>query len=169
LSNYYEKAIQVIVCSEGLVVQLQDSKNGYEYIVRFADAGTWTTDPESYYSKLPSKYNIDAIEPSEVIMFNRDDFEALKQMIPALTTFSEIVITTNASLIQKRVLMNISANAKEKYIDFINSFPDIFIVCPCTWWHLISAYQEKHLPRYAKRAWRLRTKCEESYNVLINC
>ena len=85
---------------KGLLRNYRIVENGYEYIVRFADAGTWTTDPESYYSKLPSKYNIDAIEPSEVIMFNRDDFEALKQMIPALTTFSEMVITTNASLIQ---------------------------------------------------------------------
>ncbi|MES1219162.1 MAG: Crp/Fnr family transcriptional regulator, partial [Bacteroidota bacterium] len=60
-----------------------------------------------------------------------------KQQIPGLSAFSEMVITTNASLVQKRVLMNISATAEEKYIDFINTFPDIFHRIPL---HMVASY-----------------------------
>lgn len=126
-----------IFVAKGLLRNYSVAENGHEYIVRFTDAGSWTTDPESYYSRLPSTYNIDAIEPSEVIMFSHEDFEMLKQQIPALAAFSEMVITINASLTQKRVLMTISATAEEKYIDFINNFPNVFHRIPL---HMVASY-----------------------------
>lgn len=126
-----------IFVAKGLLRNYSVAENGREYILRFTDAGAWTTDPESYYTEVPSKYNIDAIEPCEVIMFSREVFEALKQSIPALTAFSEMVISNNASLIQKRVLMNISATAEEKYIDFINTYHNIFHRVPL---HMVASY-----------------------------
>ena len=70
-------------------------------------------------------------------MFSHDDFEILKQQIPTLGSFSEALITANASLVQKRVLMNISASAEEKYIDFLNTYPDIFHRVPL---HMVASY-----------------------------
>lgn len=126
-----------IFVAKGLLRNYSIAENGNEYIVRFSEAGSWTTDPESYYSGLPSKYYIEAIDISEVIMFKRDDFEILKRQIPALLAFSEKVITANASLIQNRVLMNISATAEEKYIDFISKYPNIFQRVPL---HMVASY-----------------------------
>ncbi|PWT78804.1 MAG: cyclic nucleotide-binding protein [Bacteroidetes bacterium] len=130
--SYYK-----IYVAKGLLRNYSIGENGYEYIVRFADGGNWTTDPESYYSGLPSNYNIDAIEPSEIVMFDHNAFESLKQQIPPLSAFSEMVITRNASLTQKRVLMNIVATAEEKYIDFMNTYPEIFHRVPL---HMIASY-----------------------------
>ncbi len=121
----------------GLLRNYSIAEDGHEYIVRFADAGSWTTDPESYYGGVPSKFNIDAIEPSAIIMWNRADFDKLRQSIPILNTYSETMITQNMGLIQKRVLMNISATAEEKYIDFINSFPNIINRVPL---HMVASY-----------------------------
>ncbi|MGN6494129.1 MAG: Crp/Fnr family transcriptional regulator [Agriterribacter sp.] len=126
-----------IFVAKGLLRNYSLADNGREYIVRFADAGGWTTDPESYYSGLPSKYYIDAIEASGVVMFSHDDFELLKQAIPALVGFSERVISTNAGFIQQRVLMNISASAEEKYTDFVRTHPDIFHRVPL---HMVASY-----------------------------
>jgi len=89
----------------GLLRNYSIAEDGYEYIIRFADAGTWTTDPESYYGGVPSKFNIDAIEPSTIIMWNREDFDMLRQAVPVLNTYSETMMTQNMGLIQKRVLM----------------------------------------------------------------
>lgn len=126
-----------IFVAKGLLRNYSLAENGNEYILRFADEGMWTTDPESYYSGLPSKYYIDALEPSEVIMFSHDNFEKLKQEIPSLSAFSEMVITNNASFIQKRVLMNISGTAEEKYVDFIETYPNIFNRVPL---HMVASY-----------------------------
>jgi len=121
----------------GLLRNYSIAEDGYEYIIRFADAGTWTTDPESYYGGVPSKFNIDAIEPSTIIMWNREDFDMLRQAVPVLNTYSETMMTQNMGLIQKRVLMNISASAEEKYIDFINNFPNIVNRVPL---HMVASY-----------------------------
>lgn len=126
-----------IFVAKGLLRNYNIGENGHEYIVRFTDAGSWTTDPESYYSGMPSKYNIEALEPTEVVLFSHEDFEILKQQIPALSLFSEAVIAASAGLTQKRVLMHISATAEEKYVDFIQSFPDIFHRVPL---YMIASY-----------------------------
>lgn len=132
-----EVSLQKIFVSKGLLRNYSLGEDGYEYILRFTDAGGWTTDPESYYGGLPSKYNIDAIEPTEVVMFSRNNFETLKQIIPPLAAFSEAVIASSARVNQNRILMNISATAEEKYIDFINSFPEIFNRVPL---HMVASY-----------------------------
>ncbi len=126
-----------IFVEKGLLRNYSIAENGNEYIIRFTDVGGWTADPESYYYALPSKFNIDAIEASELVMFSYDDFETLKLEIPALGSFSEKVIGSNASFIQKRVLMNISATAEEKYLDFINNYADIFHRIPL---HMVASY-----------------------------
>lgn len=126
-----------IFVAKGLLRNYSTADNGTEYIMRFTDANGWTTDPESYYSGQPSKYNIDAIEPSEVILFSYPDFELLKTQIPSLGVFSERAITASATLSQKRVLLNISATAEEKYDDFVKSFPNIFHRVPL---HMVASY-----------------------------
>lgn len=126
-----------IFVAKGLLRNYSLDNDGNEHIMRFSDAGSWTVDPESYFSGQPSKYYIDAIEPAEVVMFLHDDLEALTQQIPALNEFFLTMITTNMGLIQKRTLMAISATAEEKYIDFINTFPNVFHRVPL---HMVASY-----------------------------
>lgn len=126
-----------IFVTKGLLRNYSIAENGNEYIMRFADAGSWTTDPESYFSGLPSKYNIDALEPSEVVMFHQLDFKTLRQQIPVLNDYAETLFTETAKYTQNRLLLNISATAEEKYIDFINTYPEIFHRVPL---HMIASY-----------------------------
>lgn len=126
-----------IFVTKGLLRNYSLGENGNEYIVRFTDEGGWTTEPESFYTGQPSAYYIAAIERSEVMMWSRDDFEALKETLPALATFSENIITANVGFTQRRLLLNISASAEEKYIDFINTYPGIFQRVPL---HMVASY-----------------------------
>ena len=132
-----EVSTHKIFVVKGLLRNYSVGDNGNEYVIKFTDAGGWTTEPDSYNNQAPSKFNIDALEPSEVLMWSRDDFERLKQIIPPLTSFSEAVMARNISLTQRRVLMNISGSAEEKYIDFIETFPDIFNRVPL---HMVASY-----------------------------
>lgn len=126
-----------IFVEKGLLRNYSIAENGQEYILRFTDAGSWTTDPESYYSGLPSQYYIEAIEPAEVVMFRRPDFEVLKERIPGLNTLSEKAIGASAALTQQRMLINLSGSAEEKYRDFMRTHPDIFMRVPL---HMVASY-----------------------------
>ncbi len=122
---------------KGLLRNYSMHHNGNEYVMKFTAENGWTTDPDSYNNRVPSAYNIEALEPSEIIMWTRDNFDELKSAIPLLATFSERIITANMSLVQNRILLNISASAEKRYLDFIETFPHIFHRVPL---HMIASY-----------------------------
>ena len=122
---------------KGLLRNYSMHNDGTEYVMKFTAENGWTTDPDSYNEQVPSKYNIEAIEPCEILMWTKEDFDGLKSAIPLLASFSERIITQNMSLVQNRILPNISAGAEERYLDFIETFPHIFHRVPL---HMIASY-----------------------------
>ena len=126
-----------IFVTTGLLRNFGIGGNGAEHILRFTDAGSWTADPESYFSGLPSKYNIDAVEASEIAMLGHHEMETLVQTIPALDRYFRKMITANMGLVQQRVLDAISASAEEKYIGFMKDYPGVFQRVPL---HMVASY-----------------------------
>ncbi|MCU7502992.1 MAG: Crp/Fnr family transcriptional regulator [Ignavibacteria bacterium] len=121
----------------GLLRNYRITGNGNEAILRFTDKCEWTTDPESYFKGLPSNYNIDAIEDSEVILIKHGQMEYLQQQISPFSEFMKGMMHHNAELIQKRVLISISGTADEKYSEFMQTYPGVFNRVPL---HMIASY-----------------------------
>lgn len=121
----------------GLVRNYFLSEDGNEYVMKFSSEYNWLVDPDSFNNGTPSRMYMEALEPSELLLWKKEDFETLRATIPLLNAFSEKVITTTMSDTQKRVLLNISASAEEKYLDFIQSYPAIAQRVPL---HMIASY-----------------------------
>lgn len=128
---------QKIFVTKGLLRTYRTREDGTENIMRFACENGWTTDPQSYNNQVPSKYNIEALEDSEVILWNRENLETLFAAIPAFKSYSDKLKETSLDASQDRVLMNISYTAEEKYKDFITNFPEIFRRVPL---HMVASY-----------------------------
>lgn len=126
-----------IFVAKGLLRNYSISEDGNEHILQFVNEMSWTTDPESFYNNTPSKLNIEAMEASEIFAFNLDDFAELREQIPELNIFVENILTRKSMEIHKRLLMNISSSPEEKYLDFINTYPDIFNRVPL---HMVASY-----------------------------
>jgi CRP-like cAMP-binding protein len=122
---------------KGLLRNYHTKDDGTEYIMRFAPENTWTMDPESYDNKTPSKYRIEALEDTEVIMWSQGSLEEMIKGIPSFRAYSDKVKASSHYASQNRVLMNISYTAEEKYQEFITSFPDIFRRVPL---HMVASY-----------------------------
>ncbi|GAB3993659.1 cyclic nucleotide-binding domain-containing protein [Spirosoma daeguense] len=105
-------------------------EDGSEHIIQFSPELSWTTDGESYASRIPSVYNIDALEDSQVVMWSKDRFDALFEQIPALKDFSEQLISRNLYASRNRLYKAISATPSEKYEDFISANPGILLRIP---------------------------------------
>lgn len=127
---------KIFVC-QGLLKTYSRKEDGTEYIMRFAAENAWTTDHESYYNQTPSKYNIDALEDTAMVLWSKENFIELTEAIPALKTYVVNVMASSMNAIQGRVLGNISYTNEEKYQDFINSFPDVFRRVPL---HMVASY-----------------------------
>lgn len=126
-----------IFVAKGLLRNYSTSEDGNEHILQFVNEMSWTTDPESFYNNSPSKLNIEAMEVSEIFAFNLEDFAELREQIPELNIFVENILTRKSMEIHKRLLMNISSSPEEKYLDFINTYPDIFNRVPL---HMVASY-----------------------------
>ncbi|WP_312765676.1 Crp/Fnr family transcriptional regulator [Epilithonimonas sp.] len=126
-----------IFVAKGLLRNYSISEDGNEHILQFVNEMSWTTDPESFYNNSPSKLNIEAMEASEIFAFNLEDFAELREQISELNIFVENILTRKSMEIHKRLLMNISSSPEEKYLDFINTYPDIFNRVPL---HMVASY-----------------------------
>ena len=124
------------VCKGFLRYYYVDDK-GQEHILQFAPENYWTGDRESLDAELPSKYNIDAIEDSEILLIKKNDFEMLFKTIPAFNDFVNKTIKKNVLVLQERIHVSITHTAEEKYTNFITKYPSITNRVPQ---HMIASY-----------------------------
>ncbi len=104
--------------------------DGTEHILQFSPENTWTLDVESYDKEQPSIYNISAVEPSEVFLWNKADFNILLTTMPQLKTFSERLISNNIYNSRQRLLTTLSGTPEQKYEDLIKNYPGLLSRLP---------------------------------------
>lgn len=112
-------------------------EDGVEHILRFAVENWWISDQESYNNGIPSKNNIDALEDSELLMIEKNDFNRIVSDFPNFRTFRDALKARSYDVSQNRIMSNISDTAEEKYTNFIKSYPDIFNRVPL---HMIASF-----------------------------
>lgn len=121
----------------GLVKTFSIAENGTEHIINFAPENYWTGDRESLLNGTPSRLNIDAIEPTELILIEKTDFEKICAEIPQLNQLVNQIIQKSFIVSQNRILANISYSAEEKYNNFLEKYPNIVNRIPQ---HMIASY-----------------------------
>lgn len=98
-------------------------ERGAEHILSFSMENWWTGDRESLMAQQPSRFNIDAIEDSELVVFTHDNFEMLCGEIPALNNMINTILQKSFIAAQNRIQASLSLTAEEKYLNFISKYP----------------------------------------------
>ena len=124
------------VCRGFLRSYYVDNK-GQEHIMQFAPENYWTGDRESMDSGLPSKYNVDAIEESEILLLRKEDFELIRKTVPAFNDFVNKMLKKNVLVLQERIHLSLSLSTEEKYSNFISKYPSIINRVPL---HMVASY-----------------------------
>ena len=65
---------------------------GKEHILQFSPEDWWTGDMNSMVNDSPSQFFIDAVEDSEVLLFDDTALQKLNKHIPASTTMYEVAL-----------------------------------------------------------------------------
>jgi len=126
-------AFVVTGCLRGFTVD----KNGYEHVLNFAPPGWWMADMYSLITQKPGALNIEALEPSEVLLLSKQDQEMLYQQVPKFERFFRILIENALVSNQQRLLDNLSMTAEERYRDFCTRYPS-----------LVDCVPQKHIASY---------------------
>jgi len=120
----------------GLLRTFSITPDGNEHILLFSPENTWTLEVESYDRETPARSAIDAIEPSEVLLWNKNDFNGVLE-IPQLRRFSEQLISRSIHSSRQRIITALSATPEEKYEDFVHNYPGLLSRLPL---RMIAAY-----------------------------
>ena len=115
---------------KGLLHTYSTTADGSEHILQFSPAYNWTLDVESYDREIPALTNIIATEPSEVLLWNKADFERLRIAVPKLQLFAQQIISRNIYNSRQRIITMLSATPEEKYEDFMRAYPDLMARLP---------------------------------------
>ena len=109
---------------KGAMRQYFVDAKGNEHILRFAIENWWVGDRESFSHQTPSKYNVDALEESELLLINLTDLNELRHKAPSFVLMMQKIDERSFIAAQKRIHASISYTAEERYLDLLNSNPE---------------------------------------------
>nr|WP_315035113.1 Crp/Fnr family transcriptional regulator [uncultured Chryseobacterium sp.] len=113
------------------------AENGSQHIINFASENYWTGDRESLINGTVSQFNIDAIEPTELILIEKAAFENICREIPQLNYLISQIIQRSFIVSQSRILTNMVFTAESKYERFLEKYPHLLNRIPQ---HMIASY-----------------------------
>lgn len=111
---------------EGCFRMFLVDEQGKEHNLQFAIENGWILDMESFYFGQPSRLNIEAIEHSIVYQIKKEGQFKLFTEYPKFNHIFRVLCENALISSQKRVLQNIGSTAEERYIEFLNRFPQLF-------------------------------------------
>jgi CRP-like cAMP-binding protein len=116
---------KMFVC-KGLLRSYRLTDDGVDHILRFTAENEWLTEPESFFNQTPSKYNIEALEDTDVLLWRHEHLEGMQEAVPVLKTLTDRLYVRSLTHIQQHIFKQTSFTPEQKYQDFLLSYPHIF-------------------------------------------
>ena len=115
---------------KGLLRMFSIDKNGKEHIIQFAPEKWLISDRSSLYFNEKSKYYIEAVEESEILVLKKDFFANINLEFPNTVENNDLLLQKHIRNLQNRVNSLLSDTAEERYMSFIKMYPDILLRVP---------------------------------------
>lgn len=106
--------------------------NGVEHILQFAPEDWWIADIGSFYNETPTELYIDALESTEILQIGKPELIQAFVNYPNFDRVFRVMIEKAFVALQKRVLQNISSTAEERYLTFVENYPNLVNRIPQT-------------------------------------
>ena len=115
---------------KGLLRMYSIDKHGKEHIIQFAPEKWLISDRSSLYFNEKSKYYIEAVEDSEVLLLKNDFFSNISLSFPNSAGNNDLLLQKHIRNLQNRVNSLLAETAEERYMNFIKMYPDILLRVP---------------------------------------
>jgi CRP-like cAMP-binding protein len=112
-------------------------ETGSEHIFQFALEGWLISDLYSFLTGEPAKYNIDALEDSELVLITKHAHEDLLNKVQKYETYIRLQLTGAYIALQRRITSVNSLTLEERYKNLTLMYPDIIQRVPQ---HMIASY-----------------------------
>ncbi|MEF3078590.1 Crp/Fnr family transcriptional regulator [Winogradskyella poriferorum] len=110
---------------DGCLRAFHTDQLGKEYTIQFGIQDWWMSDFTAFFSGEKAILTVEALKDSIIYGINRKNKEYLYHQIPKIDRFIRKKLERAFAAFQKRILASFSKSAKERYIDFLITYPDI--------------------------------------------
>ncbi|HET6539950.1 MAG TPA: Crp/Fnr family transcriptional regulator [Chryseolinea sp.] len=132
-----DKAMYGMFVASGCLRTYTIDNKGKEHILQFSPEDWWTGDMNSLVNDLPSQYFIDAIEDSQVLLFDDASLQKLNKYIPETAAMYEAALKKSLVAKSQRIISSLTATAEERYDEFLKKYPSLIQRVPQ---HMIASY-----------------------------
>ena len=123
--------------TKGLLRTYSIDERGFEHVIYFAMENWWVGDREAFLSGQPSRFNIDAIEDSEIVLMEKQKYDAICRELPAFNDMVNKIIERSFIASQNRIHDSISSPVEERYSNFVQRYPSLAARVPL---NMIASY-----------------------------
>lgn len=100
-------------------------KSGKEHTLQFAINDWWISDYTAFFTASKAIMYIETIQDATLYEISKKSMEDLFVEIPQLETFFRKKMERAFASFQNRILANLAQSAKERYVSFISTYPNI--------------------------------------------
>lgn len=100
-------------------------KNAHEINTQISIEGHMILSQESFHSRQPSEYFVEAIEPSTVVSITYDDLEAVYASSTKMEHLARLLITYAMVIKDKWQMQMIKWTPRERFIHFVEKNPEL--------------------------------------------
>ncbi|MBL7740336.1 MAG: Crp/Fnr family transcriptional regulator [Chitinophagaceae bacterium] len=130
LTRQGEISPYVCFVASGCLRSYVTDKKGKTHILSFAPKEKWIGDQLGMMQGEPSIFSIDAVEDSEVFLACHTFFEKMPAVYEHFHQVCIIEMLDQLRLMQKRILYLQGVFGDERYLDFMESYPELAIRLP---------------------------------------
>ncbi len=98
---------------------------GSEHIVAFGIENWWVGDICSFTTQTPAEFNSECLEKTSVLQISYEDMEQLYKDVPGMERYFRLIIQKAYGNMSKRIVRNHSMSARERYMIFLETYPQI--------------------------------------------
>ena len=100
-------------------------KGPHEINTQISTEGHIIHSQESFHSRLPSEYFIEAIEPSTVVAITYDDLERVFSASKKLEHLGRLVITHTMVIKDRWHMRQVKMTPRERFLHFVTKYPEL--------------------------------------------
>ncbi len=97
--------------------------NGEKTVIQFAIENYWITDQYSFFSGKPGIYFIETLEPIDVLVLNRENYDQLCCSNQLFERFFRLLLQNAFIALQYRLAKTHSEEAESRYLEFSILYP----------------------------------------------
>ncbi|MDP4247950.1 MAG: Crp/Fnr family transcriptional regulator [Bacteroidota bacterium] len=127
---------ETFIC-RGLTRTYEVDEKGVEHVLFFGPEEWWVGDLYSFLCSVPSQYNVDCLEETEVLQITRSDLESLYVQVPRMNQYFRILFQNAYISLAQRASSSLSKPALQRYLEFQEKYPHIGARVPD---HQIASY-----------------------------